>query len=89
MTKTSIESEAVSQLGSLPKGQDVAVEADEEDMQSRVRKIIEACLERVARKSKAAIASRDENKEPNLWLRRVKWVEHLESYDPDRYAGIH
>ena len=52
-----------------------------EDIQSRVYKITQVGLERVEKKSKAIIESRDENKEPDLWLRRVKWVEYLESYD--------
>ena len=50
-------------------------------MQSRVHKITQVGLERVEKKSKAIIESRDENKEPDLQLRRVKWVEYLESYD--------
>jgi superfamily II DNA helicase RecQ len=53
-------------------------------MISRVRKITEVWLERVQKKSKATIKARDESKEPDLWLRRVRWVEHLESYNRPR-----
>jgi superfamily II DNA helicase RecQ len=67
----------------VDRGQDVEEEEgeDEGDMKSRVHKITEAWLERVEKKSKENIQARDESKEPDLWLRRVKWVEHLESYN--------
>jgi superfamily II DNA helicase RecQ/uncharacterized C2H2 Zn-finger protein len=64
-------------------------EEDGQDMMSRVQKITEMWLERVQKKSKQTIKARDESKEPDLWLRRVRWVDHLESYDrPKLLASI-
>lgn len=65
----------------VDRGQDVVQEADGEDMKSRVDKATQVGLARVAKKNKSIIQGWDEKKEPDLWLRRVKWVEHLESYD--------
>jgi len=65
------------------------MEVEGEDMMKRVKKITEKWLGRVEEKSRQTIKARDENKEPDLWLRRVRWVEHLESYDrPKLLASI-
>lgn len=50
-------------------------------MMSRVRKVTEEWLQRVQKKSKEVIQAHDEKNEPDLWLRRVGWVDHLQSYD--------
>jgi hypothetical protein len=39
------------------------------------------------KKSKATIKAREESKEPD-WLRRVRWVEHLESYNRPRLLAF-
>jgi RecQ family ATP-dependent DNA helicase len=60
------------------------VEEAGQDMMSRVRKITEIGLERVQKKRRETIKAHDESKEPDLWLRRVKWIPHLQSYDPSK-----
>jgi hypothetical protein len=65
-------------------GREEAVEREEEDVFSRVRKITVAGIERVQKKRREKIKVTDESKEPNLWLRRVGWVEHLEGKERPR-----
>lgn len=45
-------------------------------MMEHVQQITSKWLARVKEKTKETIESRDERSEPNLWLRRVGWVEH-------------
>lgn len=56
-------------------------------MMERVQKITRKWLGRVKAKTKQTIERCDQSLEPNLWLRRVKWVEHLASFDRSRLIG--
>jgi RecQ family ATP-dependent DNA helicase len=67
----------------------IAEEEDGQDMMSRVRRITQAGLDRVQKKTQERIKAMDESTEPNLWLRRVGWVRHLEGKDrPTLLASV-
>jgi hypothetical protein len=56
----------------VDRGVELAEEEEGEDIKSRVYRITESWLEHVQKKSHETIKARDESKEPDLWLRRVR-----------------
>jgi hypothetical protein len=56
----------------------------ERDMWAKVQKITVERLEHIEKKAKEKVKEADENAEPNPWLKRVGWVQHLKEKDPER-----
>ena len=54
-----------------------------QDTFSQLRQITEVGLRRVAKKTREKIKAMDKNT-PNLWLRRVRWSDHLDGKDPPK-----
>ena len=61
-----------------------AAEAAEETAEQRIMRAHEAQMARMKRKKKELIRAGDERKEPNPWLNRAGWVEHLKGLDAAR-----
>jgi superfamily II DNA helicase RecQ len=60
-----------------------------EDILNRVRRITAAGLDRVQKRRREVIVAGDQSREPNLWLRRVGWDQHLAGIDrPALLASI-
>jgi hypothetical protein len=56
----------------------------ETDMWAKVQKITAERLEHIEKKDKEKVKEVDENVEPNPWLKRVGWVQHLKEKDLKR-----
>src|SRR5271170_4324576 len=72
------------QLFEVMKGEGVQEREPEQDMWTKVQKIIAERLEHIEKKAKEKVEEADDNAEPNPWLKRVGWVRHVKGKNPDQ-----
>ncbi|KAK4206214.1 hypothetical protein QBC37DRAFT_445140 [Rhypophila decipiens] len=81
-------SRVASQWFEVGRGSQVAVvavvSASEETVEQRITQIHKAQAKKLEEKKQQIIQAGDEKAEPNPWLRRVGWAEHLQGLDRER-----
>jgi O-methyltransferase involved in polyketide biosynthesis len=66
----------------------VVSEAAEETVEQRITQIHKAQAKRFEEKMQQIIKSGDDKAEPNRWLQRVGWAQHLQGLNKAKLRGL-